>query len=325
MSTSPRHPLFLDLTGRRVLVVGGGEVATRRALRAADDGALVHVVAKEATASLREAAAAGRVTLDVRPFALEDLTSPRRAWLVHSATGDEHVDGLVAARAADEAIWCVRADSAERSAAWSASVATVDAQDPGEGIVVAVTGGGDPRRGMAVRDAVAGALAAGTLPLRRQRPGGNPWGGRVAVIEGAAGPADLLTVRARALLAVADVVVADDPSTAEVLTEVGDDVEVIAVGRAAVAGGVTSHGGTSDGLSQDAINALLVRAAREGRFVVRLADVPPLAPGRAEEAAHCAGHGLAVEIVPGVVAPGRPVGFPVGVVAPAEGRVDGAA
>lgn len=56
------YPLHLDLTGKRVLVVGGGAVATRRVDALVADGADVVVVAPEATPHLRELAASGRIT-----------------------------------------------------------------------------------------------------------------------------------------------------------------------------------------------------------------------------------------------------------------------
>ncbi|HEU5267849.1 MAG TPA: NAD(P)-dependent oxidoreductase, partial [Jatrophihabitans sp.] len=43
----PGHPLLLDLAGRRVVVVGGGKVATRRARSLVDAGADVLLVAPE--------------------------------------------------------------------------------------------------------------------------------------------------------------------------------------------------------------------------------------------------------------------------------------
>ena len=59
------YPLSLDLRGRRVLVVGGGPVAARRASGLADAGALVDVVAPFVCEDLRDDA---RVTLHVRDY-----------------------------------------------------------------------------------------------------------------------------------------------------------------------------------------------------------------------------------------------------------------
>ena len=47
-------PLLLDLAGRRVVVVGGGTVGTRRAAGLADAGADVLVVAPEISAAIAE-------------------------------------------------------------------------------------------------------------------------------------------------------------------------------------------------------------------------------------------------------------------------------
>ena len=45
MSPSPVYPLGLDLTGRKVVVVGGGRVALRRTRALVEAGALVTVIA----------------------------------------------------------------------------------------------------------------------------------------------------------------------------------------------------------------------------------------------------------------------------------------
>ena len=58
---------------------------------------------------------------------------------------------------------------------------------------------------MAVRNAIAQALDAGALPLRRHRAGP----GAVVLVGGGPGDADLLTLRGRRELAAADVVVVD--------------------------------------------------------------------------------------------------------------------
>ena len=50
------YALFLDLTGRRVLVVGAGTVATRRVARLLEAGARVEVVAPSASAEIAQQA-----------------------------------------------------------------------------------------------------------------------------------------------------------------------------------------------------------------------------------------------------------------------------
>ena len=113
--------------------------------------------------------------------------------------------------------------------AWTPAVARGGADGPAEGITVAVTAGGDPRRAVAVRDAVAAALDSGTLPVRRvRRPasalGGSGAGrvGRVSLVGGGPGAEDLITVRGRALLAAADVVVVDRLGPRGLLATLGD-------------------------------------------------------------------------------------------------------
>ena len=275
------YPLFLDLGGRRVLVVGAGPVAARRIGPLLAAGALVEVVAPEAVPALAELAITGRLRWHVRPFRPDDVAG---AWLVHTATGDPAVDGAVVAAADAAGIWSVRASAADRSPAWSAATVAAD------GVVVAVSGGGDPRRAMAVRDGIAAGLAVGDIPLRRRRKP-SPTGGSVALIGAGPGDPDLLTIRARRLLRQADVVATDHLAPAAVLEGLDADVEVRYAGK--------RPGRHS--LSQQEINDLIVQRAREGHRVVRLKGGDPFLLGRGgEEALACIEAGIAVEVVPGV-------------------------
>jgi uroporphyrin-III C-methyltransferase/precorrin-2 dehydrogenase/sirohydrochlorin ferrochelatase len=285
------HPISLDLAGRRVLVVGAGVVATRRLRRLLADGAEVTVVAPQASDEIARLARAGTVRWVARGYRGSDLIRPERAWLVHTATGNAQVDEAVALDADREHIWCVRADDARRSAAWTPAVALGSSGTVADGLTVAVTGDRDPARAVAVRDAVQAGLDSGVLPVRRTRRPGASGVGRVYLVGGGPGDPDLITVRGRALLAAADVVVADRLGPRDLLAALGPQVTVVDVGK-----GPGNHP-----VPQERINALLVEHALAGRTVVRLKGGDPFVLGRGgEEALHCLEHGIPVEVVPGV-------------------------
>jgi len=278
--TDARHPLLLDLTGRRVLVVGGGPVAARRAARLVEDGADVHVVAPEVCEDLRDLIDdGGTVRWHARTYVSTDLDG---AWLVHTATGDPAVDAAVAADAEAARVWCVRADDAAASAAWTPAVARAG------DVTVAVGAGGDPRRAAALRDAVALLLDTGALPLRRHRRAAT---GRVTLVGGGPGDPGLITTRGRRALAEADVVVVDRLAPRALLDELDPEVEVVEAGKAPHAHTLTQH----------QINELLVERAQAGKRVVRLKGGDPFVLGRGgEEVAACVAAGVPVDVVPGV-------------------------
>lgn len=294
------YPLGVRLEGRRVLVVGAGAVSTRRVRDLLGAGALVEVVAPEVDGRLEQLAGTGAVVLHRRPFSPEDLLHPTPAWLVLTATGT--VDAEVAAAAEEARVWCLRADDAAASPLHRPAVATGAPGTPAEGITVAVSGGSDPRRAVAVRDAVQAALANGTLPVRRHRPTGEPDApqhpgpaggppGKVWLVGAGPGDAGLITVRGQQLLAAADVVVTDRLGTAEHLASLPPGVEVVDVGK--------SPG--RHGTIQDRIHEVLVEHALAGRQVVRLKGGDPFVLGRGgEEVEHCLAHGVEVEVVPGI-------------------------
>ncbi|GAA4730640.1 uroporphyrinogen-III C-methyltransferase [Pedococcus ginsenosidimutans] len=291
---APAYPLTLDLAGRRVVVVGGGPVAARRARGLLEAGAAVELVAPWVCEDVVSLATRGEIVWHEREFVSGDLLLPEAAWLVHTATGDPLVDAQVAAEADAARIWCVRADDAGASSAWTPAVARGRVGRASEGLTVAVTAGGDPRRAAAVRDGVLAALDSGTLPVRRVRqttPPNAPATGRVALVGGGPGAEDLITVRGRALLAEADVVVTDRLGPRSLLGTLAAEVEVVDVGKTP----------GNHPVSQERINELLVHHASLGKRVVRLKGGDPFVLGRGgEEALHCAEHGIPVEVVPGV-------------------------
>ena len=89
-------PAFLDLRGRRCLVVGGGPIGERKTRDLLDCGARVIVVSPALTAGLAALAAAGLVAHRARRFRRGDV---RGCAVVIAATGEASVDTAVASEA----------------------------------------------------------------------------------------------------------------------------------------------------------------------------------------------------------------------------------
>ncbi|MGI8627198.1 MAG: precorrin-2 dehydrogenase/sirohydrochlorin ferrochelatase family protein [Geodermatophilaceae bacterium] len=159
-SPYPIYPVGLRLGGRRVVVVGGGPVGERRVRGLLVAGADVVVLSSSLTAALRELVDDGRLTWWERRYTAGDLST---AWYAIAATPTPEVNAAIMAEADRRKIFCVRADDASGSSAW-----TLAAGQHGD-LTVAVSGGGDPRRAAAARDAIVAGLADGTLPDRPYR------------------------------------------------------------------------------------------------------------------------------------------------------------
>lgn len=130
-------------------------------------------------------------------------------------------------------------------------------------------------------------------------------GGHVYLVGAGPGDPGLLTVRAAALLATADLIAHDRLAPDEVLALAHSRAEIRCVGK--------RPGRPS--WSQADINELVVDAARSGRSAVRLKGGDPFVFGRGgEEAVACREAGVPVEVVSGVTsaiaAPGA-AGIPV--------------
>ena len=301
--------LGLRLAGRRVLVVGGGGVASRRVPALLDAGAEVLLVSPKVAASLEGLAAAGRIRWAARGYQPGDGAG---AWLICACTDDPAVNAAVAAAAEAQRTWYVRADDAAQSAAWTP--ASGRAGDVRVGVLSTDPEHRDPRHSAAIRDAVVTGLQSGRLSARhgRGRRGG------VAIIGGGPGDPGLITVRGRELLAEADVVLTDRLAPRSLLDELRDDVEIIDAGK-------IPYGRA---MAQEHINAALVSHAQAGRFVARLKGGDPFVFGRgAEEVLACLRAGVPVTVVPGVTSavgvpgqrldpgypPGRGAGVPRGI------------
>jgi uroporphyrin-III C-methyltransferase/precorrin-2 dehydrogenase/sirohydrochlorin ferrochelatase len=282
MAEHPAYPVGLRLLGRKVVVLGGGQVAQRRLPALIAAGADVLLVSPEATPSVEAMAAAGEITWAKRPYQDGDLAD---AWYALIATGDREANTRASAEAERHRVWCVRSDDAEAATAWT------PATGHSEGVTVAVlttdTHSPDPRRTAAIRDAVVEGLRDGTLvaPHHRGRTPG------VALVGGGPGDPDLITVRGRRLLAEADVVIADHLGPRDLLAELPPHVEVIDAAK-------LPYGRF---MAQEAINNALIEHAKQGRSVVRLKGGDPFVFGRGmEEIQALAEAGIPCTVVPGI-------------------------
>ncbi|MFW6719244.1 uroporphyrinogen-III C-methyltransferase [Streptomyces sp. MAR4 CNY-716] len=272
------YPVGLRLAGRRVVVLGGGQVAQRRLPALLAAGARVTLVSPTATPSVEAMADAGELTWERRRYADGDLEG---AWYAVVATRDPEANAAASAEAERRRVWCVRSDDASAATAWT------PATGRSEGVTVAVLTGSDPRRSAAVRDAVVEGLRDGTLsaPHHRTRAPG------VALVGGGPGDPDLITVRGRRLLAEADIVIADRLGPRDLLDELPPHVEVIDAAK-------IPYGRA---MAQQAINDALIQHARAGKAVVRLKGGDPFVFGRGmEEAEALARAGVPCTVVPGV-------------------------
>jgi len=169
----PLLPVFLDLRGRRVLLVGGGAVAAGKLGALLDAGAEVTVVAPEVRA---EIAAAG-VRVERRAFALSDLED---VWLVVAAAPPE-VNREVAAAAAPLRLFVNAVDDPRHATCYTGGVfrrggVTVALSTAGEAPALA----GLLREGLEtlVPDDVSRWRRAARLLKRLQRRGGVPMAER---------------------------------------------------------------------------------------------------------------------------------------------------
>ncbi|WP_462116190.1 siroheme synthase CysG [Lysobacter xanthus] len=339
--SAPLFPLFVDLRGRRVLVVGGGAVARRKVQALFEAGADVSIVAPDLVPELQVLANAGTLAHVAEAFAASRLDG---VWLVVAATDDSATNRAVADAAHARRVWANVVDDVELS-----SVQVPARVERGPLQVAISSGGGAPmlarhlrekleaeldeswadlarllaryRRLIRARFPDIGArrvffdrLLAGDVPglLRagREREARDRLRALLAtsaratrgrVILVGAGPGDAGLLTLRALRVLAQ---------ADVVLHdrlVGADV-LARVRRDAELIDVGKTAGSTDSLqahqdTQSRIHALMLEHAKAGRIVVRLKGGDPFVFGRGgEELEVLAAHGIDFEVVPGVTA-----------------------
>jgi uroporphyrin-III C-methyltransferase/precorrin-2 dehydrogenase/sirohydrochlorin ferrochelatase len=317
-------PLFLNLTGRRVVLVGGGPVAAAKLQQLLAAEASVCVVAPQVTAAIDEAIAGSPTGCSIvrREFMPADLDG---AWLVVAAATPE-VNRAVAQAAEEQRIFVNAVDDPANASAYLSGVIrregfTLAISSNGEapGLTALLRQGLDellPRRELAkwLREArkQRRQWKADGVPMDERRPllleainrlyEGQTAGERESPLPSAlcpgavalvgAGPGDpaLLTRKAIACLRAADLVLYDALI----------DERILRYARHAQRFFVGKRAGRH-ALTQDRINALMIRAARRGRRVVRLKGGDPFVLGRGgEEALALGAAGVRCDVVPGI-------------------------
>ena len=277
----PPYPSGLRLSGRRVVVVGGGHVAQRRVPGLLAAGAHVVVVSPEVTPAIEGQVLAGEVAWVERGFADEDLAN---TWYVIAATDDPDVNEQVSKAAEVERVFCVRSDDGTSATAWTPAVGRYD------GLTLAVLGRREPRRTAAVRDAIVTALHEGTVAADERRPT-SPG---VTLIGGGPGHPELISVAGRKALMEADVVVADRLAPRELLGDLPATTELVDVAK-------LPRGSSA---RQEEINRLIVERALAGQRVARFKGGDSFVFGRGfEEIEACRAAGVPVHVIPGMSSP----------------------
>jgi|HigsolmetaAR202D_1030399.scaffolds.fasta_scaffold00107_29 uroporphyrin-III C-methyltransferase/precorrin-2 dehydrogenase/sirohydrochlorin ferrochelatase len=334
-------PIFLRLANEPVLVVGGGEVAARKVELLLRAGARVMVVAPELEAELAGMASAGKIEHIGGEFRPELLDGKRiviaatdkrsvNAWVAHQAESRNIPVNVVDDREASRFIVPAIVDRSPVVVAVGSSgdapVLTRRIREKLEAFLPQRLGAlaklaGSLRAAVKARiqnasqrrrfwerffdgeiaaDVLAGRLNANSpdaqarvqQALSETHESDVP-GGEVVLVGAGPGDPGLLTLRAVRALQNADVVLYDRLVSEEVLELARRDAQRIYVGKAAGAAHV----------SQEEINELLVRLAKEGKRVCRLKGGDPFIFGRGgEELEALAAAGIRFEVVPGITA-----------------------
>lgn len=126
-------PIFCQLNNKPCLLVGGGEVAERKARLLMEAGAVISVVAPTFTPQFMQWQNEQRLQCFMAEFSVADLADK---WLVIAATDNEQVNQLVYQQATEQRIFCNVVDSPKQASFIMPSV--ID-RSP---IMVAISSGG---------------------------------------------------------------------------------------------------------------------------------------------------------------------------------------
>jgi len=138
------YPIFLDLTGRPCIVVGGGLVAERKVEGLLQVGADVTIISPGLTSRLTSLVNQGKVRHIARPYRAGDLKGYALAFV---ATNDHRVNADVAREGPEQSVWVNAADDPAHCNFILPSILR-----RGELVVAVATGGSSPALSRVVRE-----------------------------------------------------------------------------------------------------------------------------------------------------------------------------
>lgn len=322
-------PAFLKIDGRRCLLVGGGDIAARKARLLRSAGAELTVVAPWLAPSMERLVLTAALHWRPREFEDRDVEGH---WLVVSATGVPEVERRVSEAAEKARVFCNSVDNLPEC-----SFITPAIVDRSPLVVAISSGGAAPVLARQIRARIEALLPAGlgriarvagdwrdrvrvkitSLAERRafwerffeaaqgrsaadtaglipaMLDSSRAPGGEAWLVGAGPGDPDLLTLAALHCLQNADIILHDRLVSPEILALARRDAEMIAVGKKP----------GCRGNSQEQINALLVRLVASGKRVCRLKGGDPFIFGRGgEETQALEEAGLVYRVVPGITA-----------------------
>jgi len=309
-------PLFFDFAGRRVVVVGVGAMADRRAELARSAGAAVFQLEAVSAADLKGAAAVFVATGDLdrdsdarraakqagvpvnvadRP-ALSDFILPaiidRDEVVVAVSTGGTSPSLATLLRGRIEALLPERIGALARLAQSFRAQAKALISDPASRrhFWRHLVEGPAARLVLAGKEADARRVALADLDDARRAL---KTIGSAHIVGAGPGDPDLLTLRAAQLLQEADAILHDELVPPAILNRARREAELVPVGK---------RKGRASWAQAD-IEAEMIRRVRAGQTVVRLKGGDPFIFGRgAEELDALRAAGLPVSVVPGITA-----------------------
>jgi uroporphyrin-III C-methyltransferase/precorrin-2 dehydrogenase/sirohydrochlorin ferrochelatase len=325
-------PIFLNIKNRPCLVVGGGEVAVRKAAVLLQAGAKLRIVSPQLVETFELPQGSEYLVERFQPAHLDGMT------LVIAATDDAAVNEQVSREAKQRNLPVNVVDNPELCSFIMPAIL-----DRSPLVVAFSTGGASPvlarmmrgklealipqaygrlaafaerfrdtikqriespaQRRIFWEDMLDGVVAekvfagdeqaAETILLNKLDHPQEQTHGEVYLVGAGPGDPDLLTFRALRLMQKADVVLYDNLVSKPILEMTRRDAQRVFVGK--------RRGDHT--LPQEEINELLVRHAKEGKRVLRLKGGDPFIFGRGgEEIETLAGYGIPFQVVPGITA-----------------------